>query len=78
MSCMCPLRKGGYKTTSSDELWNNSNTNRNHRCGFRRSNTVTAMRQPKFEGKCKELKGHIYDCTDLRQSDINIVQSAMT
>ena len=27
-------------------------------------------RQPKFEGRCEELKGHIYDCSDARQSDI--------
>lgn len=26
-------------------------------------------RAPKFEGKCSELKGHIYDCSDSRQSD---------
>ncbi len=23
----------------------------------------------KFDGKCEELKGHIFDCTDVRQSD---------
>ena len=27
------------------------------------------VRQPKFEGKCDALKGHIYDCSDARQSD---------
>jgi len=27
-------------------------------------------RQPKFEGKCDGLKGHIYDCSDARQSDL--------
>jgi hypothetical protein len=26
-------------------------------------------RTPKFEGKCADLKGHIYDCSDVRQSD---------
>ena len=31
--------------------------------------TVAAPRQPKFEGKCDGLKGHIYDCSDTRQSD---------
>jgi hypothetical protein len=29
-----------------------------------------AILQPKFEGKCADLKGHIYDCTDSRQADI--------
>uniref|UniRef100_A0A7S2UAI5 Uncharacterized protein n=1 Tax=Attheya septentrionalis TaxID=420275 RepID=A0A7S2UAI5_9STRA len=29
------------------------------------------MEQPKFEGECKELQGHIYDCSDAkRQSDM--------
>ena len=27
-------------------------------------------RQTKFEGRCEDLKGHIYDCSDVRQSDI--------
>ncbi len=26
-------------------------------------------RQPKFEGRCDDLKGHIYDCSDSRQAD---------
>jgi hypothetical protein len=28
------------------------------------------IKQPKFEGKCEDLKGHIYDCSDARQSNI--------
>ena len=27
-------------------------------------------RQTKFEGRCEDLKGHIYDCSDVRQLDI--------
>ena len=27
------------------------------------------LRQPKFEGKCEALKGHIYNCSDSRQAD---------
>ena len=27
-------------------------------------------RQLKFEGRCEEIKSHIYDCSDARQSDI--------
>ena len=27
------------------------------------------MKQPKFEGKCANLKGHIYNCSDSRQLD---------
>ena len=26
-------------------------------------------RQPKFEGKSDDLKGHVYDCSDSRQAD---------
>ena len=28
------------------------------------------VKQPKFEGKCEELKGFIYDCSDARQADM--------
>jgi cytochrome c biogenesis protein ResB len=31
--------------------------------------TALSPTTPKFEGKCTELKGHIYDCSDSRQSD---------
>eukprot|EP00978_Attheya_sp_CCMP212_P029308 scaffold103639_cov67-Attheya_sp.AAC.7 len=30
------------------------------------------VRQPKFEGKCEYLSGHIYDCSDSRQSDVYV------
>jgi hypothetical protein len=32
--------------------------------------TAISQRQPKFEGKCDELKGHIFDCSDVRQADL--------
>eukprot|EP00978_Attheya_sp_CCMP212_P006553 scaffold15183_cov61-Attheya_sp.AAC.2 len=35
-------------------------------------NTVVP-RQPKFEGRCEEIKSHIYDCSDVRQSDIFVM-----
>jgi hypothetical protein len=41
----------------------NNNNKRIHR--FKKS----VVRQPKFEGKCEELKGHVHDCADSRQSD---------
>ena len=28
------------------------------------------MKQPKFEGKCEELKGFIYNCSDAWQADM--------
>jgi hypothetical protein len=52
-----------------------SNTNKNKRYrrhSFRKSAAVTRriIKQPKFEGKCVDLKGHIYDCSDTSQSHI--------
>ena len=26
----------------------------------------------KFEGSCEELRGHIYDCSDMRQVDLYV------
>ena len=43
--------------------------------GYKKPGTVGQQtkgfvpRAPKFEGKCMDLKGHIYDCSDVRQSD---------
>jgi hypothetical protein len=31
--------------------------------------TPTPPKQPKFEGKCEDLKGHILDCSDSRHTD---------
>ena len=36
----------------------------------RRNFKKPIIRQPKFEGRCEELKGHIYDCSDARQADM--------
>jgi hypothetical protein len=30
------------------------------------------VKQPKFEGKNEDLKGHVYDCSDARQSDVYV------
>ena len=35
-----------------------------------RVETQVAPRQPKFEGRCEALKGHVFDCSDARQSDM--------
>jgi hypothetical protein len=32
--------------------------------------SVVMQRHSKFEGKCDKLKGHVYDCADIRQSDM--------
>jgi hypothetical protein len=38
----------------------------------RNSKKTIVQKQPKFEGKWDDLKGHIYDCSDARQSDLFI------
>lgn len=37
--------------------------------GFRARQCGNAPRQPKFEGRCKDLKGYVLDCSDGRQVD---------
>jgi hypothetical protein len=33
-------------------------------------NRTQVQQQPKFEGKCTDLKGHIYDYSNARQADL--------
>eukprot|EP00978_Attheya_sp_CCMP212_P026558 scaffold87567_cov43-Attheya_sp.AAC.2 len=42
------------------------------RSGAKKSTSTRTVvpRQPKFEGHCKEIKSHTYDCSDARQLDI--------
>ena len=35
-----------------------------------KSTCKTIIRTPKFEGRCEEINGHIYDLSNSRQSDI--------
>jgi hypothetical protein len=58
--------------TGDAKTSNPNDSNRYCRGGYRKPSTTNrpVIKQPKFEGKCKDLKGHIYDCTDARQSDI--------
>jgi hypothetical protein len=69
-----PPNTGG--ATGEDKPPNTSDKRyRSRRGGFRKQPAPTGrpvLRQPKFEGTCEELKGHIYDCTDSRQSDVFI------
>jgi hypothetical protein len=58
---------GNRKDLSKAEDGNNrSFHNKNKHRAFKKA----ALRQPKFEGKCDDLKGHIYDCSNPRQVDI--------
>ena len=38
----------------------------------RPASNTPLIHQPKFEGKCDGLKGHIYDCSDAKQSDVYV------
>ena len=46
---------------------------KNKRQGYQNQNQSRSLtggpRHTKFEGRCEELKGYIYDCSDARQSD---------
>jgi hypothetical protein len=59
--------------TTGDNKSSNSNKQRYRRRGSRKPTMAPGRpvtRQPKFKYKCEEPKGHIYDCSDARQSDI--------
>jgi hypothetical protein len=30
----------------------------------------TSPKEPRFEGRCSDLSGHIYDCSNTRQADV--------
>jgi hypothetical protein len=48
------------------------NSNRPSQQGNRRYTFKKAIvRQPKFEGRCDELKGFVYDCSDSKQADVS-------
>ena len=49
-----------------------SGNRRNHNYHRSSSKKNVMPKQAKFEGKCEDLKGHIYDCADARQSDMFI------
>ena len=52
----------GSPATPKKEIGSNKKIGQHGARGF-------APRTPKFEGKCPDLKGHIYDASDSRQSD---------
>jgi hypothetical protein len=59
----------GTKVSSNDGRDNKdgSGSNKKH---FSPQKATTGPRFTKFEGRCEELKGHIYDCSDAKQSDL--------
>jgi hypothetical protein len=63
---------GGGGVAGANKTQSSSDNKRYHRRGFRKPNGMTTgrpvIKQPKFEGRCEDLKGHIYDCSDARQS----------
>ena len=57
---------GDDSSSPKDKRTQGMNKTYQGRYGFQRP----TVKQPKFEGKCDNIKGHIYDCTDSRQSDM--------
>ena len=57
-------------TISSPNLTSSSDQNvRRNRDRSRKGSYYQANRQTRFSGRCEELNGNIYDCTDSRQAD---------
>jgi hypothetical protein len=64
-----PGSPGKGTTKSHKESKEDGGSNKKGNWQQRSGKPVTIPRQHKFEGKCDDLKGHIYDCTDSRQAD---------
>jgi hypothetical protein len=67
------MSSGDVKTGDGTK-WS-SKDGRDHKDGGgsnkkRFTQAATGPRFTKFEGRCEELKGHIYDCSDAKQSDL--------
>jgi hypothetical protein len=61
----------GDKPSEKGSAGDSSGNNRSSQQGNRRhAFKKPVVRQPKFEGKCDELKGFIFDCSDSRQADV--------
>ncbi len=58
-----PAAKAGEESTRKGSVYRPWN-------GGRRAFKKPIIQQTKFEGKCVELKGFIYDCSDSKQADI--------
>ena len=58
--------KGTMKTEPGKGMRDQQGCYQGQRQGYRKP----AVKQPKFEGRCDELKGFIYDCLDPRQADM--------
>jgi hypothetical protein len=64
-----PVRPSFPEISSGDTHIRINNGNQHNHC-FQHGNTPSvSIRSPKFEGECNDLKGHIYDCTNMRQAD---------
>jgi hypothetical protein len=59
----------GTKGSSKDGRDHKDGGGSNKKC-FSPQKATTEPRFTKFKGRCEELKGHIYDCSDAKQSDL--------
>jgi hypothetical protein len=62
------VREATPNVTSSSTV-NASNERHLHINLARQSGQVNIPRTPRFDGRCDELKGHVYDATNIRQAD---------
>jgi hypothetical protein len=65
------MAEKGEKGESGEKLSTSSNdAGRILQGNGRRAFKKPIVRQPKFEGNCEELKGHVLDCSNTRQADM--------
>ncbi len=65
-------KSGGGKPSVTKSVGGDTGGGKGNKQAKRNFNRKAIVRQPKFEGKCEELKGHIYDCSDARQADVYV------
>jgi hypothetical protein len=69
-----PTEGGGETPAETKTNSSNNESKKYYKRLFRKPATTTGrpalIKQPKFEGRCEDLKGYIYDCSDARQSNI--------
>jgi len=65
-----PSGSGGAQTTSSSHSPMTGDSRNQSRGTQRSQKKLVPVRTVKFEGKCDELKGYIYNCADSQQANL--------
>ena len=61
-------RDDNINTPKKEKKESRETRKKQHMYGYHK--LMIPRQEPKFEGKCDDLKGHIYDCSNVRQPDI--------